>query len=178
LLTIFLPLIAAANAIYFPHLIRIAEGSELRRKLLPVALQGAQLIVTTVFATLFLSDVIPSPVRSCLLSTQWQRFWSYHDGETIRRIQDTLDCCGFRTTKDKSWPLPSGGQLVDCAAQFGRTRSCEAPWTMALQTTSSLEFGVVLGVGFLQVSCVDLDERCPYAPRIMLTCSMVDLKSL
>jgi hypothetical protein len=158
LLAIFLPLTASAIAIYFPHLIRTATGSELRRRLLPVALQAAQLIFTTVLATFFLGNAIPSSARSCLLSTQWQELYSRHDGEAIRRIQDALNCCGFRTVKDRSWPFPSEGQLVNCAVQFGRTTPCAAPWTTALQATSGLEFGVVLGVGFLQVSCVDLDE--------------------
>ncbi|OAA35421.1 tetraspanin Tsp3 [Metarhizium rileyi] len=87
--TVLLPLAAAANALFYPRLAR----SHLRSNhALAWIFQGAQGIVTTVLATLLFSNLIPSAARDCLLSILWQRFFSSHDAESIRRIQDALNC--------------------------------------------------------------------------------------
>jgi hypothetical protein len=113
-----------------------------------------QLILTTILGTLFFSNgVIPTDTRKCLLSNKWQDMWASHDADGIRRIQDAFNCCGLNSVKDRAWPFPEKGipSQDACATQFHRTVSCAGPWAGAMQGASGAEFGVVVGVGVLQV---------------------------
>lgn len=152
IITAVLPFLAALNAIYYARLFRSADATT-RRKFFGIALQALQAIVTTVLATLFFSNVVPSPIRKCILGTTWQRLFSAHDAESIRRIQDALNCCGFNTVRDRAWPF-QGHEPPErqCAEIYERTTPCSEPWGMALQRNSGLEFGVLLGVGLSQAS--------------------------
>ncbi|KAK3320551.1 hypothetical protein B0T19DRAFT_242964 [Cercophora scortea] len=155
ILAILLPLIAVANALYFPYLLRRAKSTSAFQRLFPIALQVLQLLLSTVLATLFSTDVLPSAVHECLLETKWRGFWTAHDGDSIRAIQDTFNCCGFRSVKDMAWPFPGGAPgegpaHADCATKFGRTASCKAPWEQAFQGGAGAELGVVLAVAVLQ----------------------------
>lgn len=152
IITAILPFLAALNAIYYPRIFRSIDATT-RRKFLGIVLQALQAVVTTVLATLFLSNVVPSSIRKCILGNTWQRLFSAHDAESIRRIQDTLNCCGFNTVRDKAWPF-EGHRPADrqCAEIYERTTPCSEPWRMALQRNSGWEFGVVLTVGVSQVS--------------------------
>ncbi|KAK0639165.1 hypothetical protein B0T16DRAFT_497305 [Cercophora newfieldiana] len=158
ILTIALPLLAAIHAIYQPSLLRAASAktASTLQNLLPTLLQAIQLILTTVLATLLTSDAVPSPLRECLLETRWKQFWTSHDAESIRRIQDALNCCGFRTVKHMAWPFPSGppgggGSEESCAVRFGRTVACREPWQSAMQGAGGWDAAVVVAVGLLQV---------------------------
>ena len=95
---------------------------------------------------------MPSSVRNCVLSTTWQRLFSTHDAEAIRRIQDSLGCCGFNSVKDRAWPFQGHEMSRQCSEIYGRSTACAEPWGAALQRNAGLEFGVVLAVGVLQVS--------------------------
>lgn len=160
LLTVFLPVLAAANAFGLPHLVKRAKvaASASWRLLLPIALQVLQLVLATVLATLSASDASPSATRGCMLETQWKRFWTGHDATRIRAIQDALSCCGFRTVKDMAWPFPrgspgSGGPGSgggDCAKQFDRILACRVPWENAMQSSVGAGFGVAVTVAVLQ----------------------------
>lgn len=110
-------------------------------------LQG---ILTTVLATLYSLDLVPSATRDCELSTRWQQLFRTKDEPAIRAIQDALQCCGFRSARDMAWPFPPTG--VQCSARFDRAMACQGPWTAALERNAGLNFGVVLAVGVLQVS--------------------------
>lgn len=151
IIAIVLPLLAALNAIYYQRIAKSVDVTT-RRKVFGIALQILQAIVTTVLATLFFSNVVPSSFRRCILGTTWQHLFSTHDAESIRRIQDTLNCCGFNTVRDRAWPFqghpPSERQ---CAEIYERTTPCFEPWRTALQRSSGWEFGVVLTVGIAQV---------------------------
>ncbi|KAK3939253.1 hypothetical protein QBC46DRAFT_316121 [Diplogelasinospora grovesii] len=164
-LTVLLPLLAFANALYLPSALfssssssssssRSKQPSPFTRAVLPIALQILQLILTTVLATNFASELIPSPIRQCMMESRWKDFWTGHDAESIRRIQDSFNCCGFRTVKDRAWPFPHGkpgDPKVECTTEYHRTIACGAPWEQALQRNAGTEFGVVLTVGVLQV---------------------------
>jgi hypothetical protein len=157
--TIILPILSFLNTVYFtttrarPSQHPSNRTSQQQHQLLPAAFQILQTIITTVLATTFVSDIIPSATRQCLLSTRWQRLWTGHDAAAIRRIQDTFDCCGFNSVRDRAWPFPNrNNPQPGCAAQFGRTAACAGPWGRALQTVGGVEFGVVAAVGVLQVS--------------------------
>lgn len=79
-------------------------------------------------------------------------------------MQDALACCGLRSTRDMAWPFPRGRTPGEggapgpatCQVQFGRTRSCLAPWENALQQVLGVEVVVVLCVGVVQVLVVVL----------------------
>lgn len=117
----------------------------------PAALQILQGILTTVLATLYALDLVPSATVGCELSTRWQHLFRTKDAQAIRAIQEALQCCGFRTVKDMAWPFPPTD--VQCPARFDRALACQGPWTAALQRNAGINFGVVLAVGVLQVSC-------------------------
>lgn len=167
-LTIFailLPLVAAANALLVPIMTQrnpppSSSSTSLsvpRRRSLasllftPRTVQILQLlqgILTTVLATLFFQDMVPSEVRDCALSGHWQHLFRDKDAAAIKSIQDALNCCGFRSVKDMAWPFPPAE--VRCAARFERDLACQQPWTQALRRSAGGDFGVVLVVGLLQ----------------------------
>lgn len=119
------------------------------RYLPPVVLHLLQGIITTILATLYAQDLVPSAVRDCELSTRWQALFRSKDEQGIRLIQDAFQCCGFRSVRDMAWPFPPAA--VQCAARFDRTMACQGPWTAALRRGAGVELGLVLAVGLLQV---------------------------
>lgn len=153
--TILLPILSFLNTIYYVNSSPRSQTQSSQatcNSLLAPGLQLIQIILTTVLGTTFLADMIPAATQQCLLSTRWQQLWSTKDSSTIRRIQDTFDCCGFNSVKDRAWPFPNkANPQPDCATHLGRTGACVGPWTQALQASGGVEFGVVLGVGVLQV---------------------------
>ncbi|KAK7748101.1 hypothetical protein SLS53_001353 [Cytospora paraplurivora] len=150
-LTILLPVFAAANAFALPYLTR--KFSHPPRSLLnpthPAITQILQGILTTVFATIYASHIVPGASRDCELSTLWQRLFRSKNAQSIRAIQDALECCGFRSVKDMAWPFPPA--TVPCETRFDRTLACHGPWTVALQRSSGVQLGVMVAVGLLQV---------------------------
>ncbi|KEY72983.1 hypothetical protein S7711_04654 [Stachybotrys chartarum IBT 7711] len=149
-LTIILPVLAALNATAYLHLWTSAN-SKVSRKILAISLQAVQAIVTTVLATLFASDIFPSAARDCLLSTSWQKLFSAHDVDAIRQIQDSLECCGFNSVRDRPWPFPNHHGANACTETYGRTTPCIGPWSLALQRHAGLELGILLAIGVFQV---------------------------
>lgn len=149
-LTILLPLLAAGNILTVPYLVRRAHASNVLFKLIsPIVLQVLQGIFTTILATLYFTDVIPSATRECELSTRWEHLFRTKDAWSVRAIQEAFHCCGFRTVKHMAWPFPP--TEVQCAERFDWTLACQGPWTGSLQRTAGANFGVVLAVGLLQV---------------------------
>ncbi|PHH72866.1 hypothetical protein CDD80_4207 [Ophiocordyceps camponoti-rufipedis] len=143
IITIILPLLAALNAIFYQRLLRTASAAAQRRTLPRVlTLQALQAILITVLATLFFSKMIPSSDGTCLLSNIWQDFFSDHDVDSIRRIQDGLNCCGFNTVQDRPWPFPDHQTARECADTYRRDVACVRPWQSALQRNSGVEFGI------------------------------------
>ncbi|KAB5583545.1 hypothetical protein GE09DRAFT_1278743 [Coniochaeta sp. 2T2.1] len=150
--TILLPILSFLNTVYFSSTSSRSAPSTSRRPILPPSLQIIQTILTTVLFTTFSSTLLPSQINQCSLSTRWQTLWQGHDANTIRRIQDALDCCGFNSVKDRAWPFPNkNNPQPGCAAQFERTASCAAPWGREMRSAAGVEVGVVLGVGLLQL---------------------------
>ncbi|KAI0192544.1 hypothetical protein EV127DRAFT_34890 [Xylaria flabelliformis] len=144
-LTILLPLFAAANVIYTPFLSRLAGSPTLQQLLLP-ALHIIQGGLTVIIATLAAQGFAPSPTLNCALEQKWQSLWSNHDGRAIERIQNAFDCCGYRSVVDRDWPDPQ------CKDIYHRHTSCRVPWGEAMQRTSGLEFTVAVIAGIIQVS--------------------------
>lgn len=85
------------------------------------------------------------------MNSQWLGLWRDKNGEAIRMIQDTLNCCGLNTLKDRAYPI---SDPRTCAAMFGRNQVCREPWRSALRSSAGADFGIVIAVGLLQVSCL------------------------
>lgn len=102
----------------------------------------------TVVATLALTYIIPPSTLACGLNTNWQKFWKAKDADGIRAIQDTFNCCGFLTVKDRAFPF---GTPSTCAKDFGRSQSCFGPWRGAEQVTAGLLLLVAVVVFILKV---------------------------
>lgn len=176
--TILLPVLALTNAFVY---LRFGKSRKRHDALLARALQVVQALCTTVLATLLFSNIVPSAVRDCLLSTIWQRLFSIHDAEAIRRIQDTFNCCGFNTVRDRAWPFADHQSARRCAETYGRQVSCAQPWLRALQQSSGLDFGIVLAVGLFQIATLfllsgsmALDNEGRVRPRGMIHYGSID----
>ncbi|GKT44748.1 uncharacterized protein ColSpa_04929 [Colletotrichum spaethianum] len=149
LLPILLPILGTINAFYYPRLLFNASQSSARaEQLFPTIIQSLQGILTTALAVLFLQSALPGDGQNCGLSTSWQRMFASKDESSIRRIQDQLDCCGLNSVKDRAWPFTGN---VQCAEMFSRDTACLGPWRQATVTNSSIDLGIVLAVGLLQV---------------------------
>ncbi|RYC60925.1 hypothetical protein CHU98_g5284 [Xylaria longipes] len=145
ILTILLPLFAAANVIYTPFLNHLTGSSTLQQLLLP-ALHIIQGGLAIIIATLAVQGFAPGQTLYCSLEGNWQRLWHSHDHRAIERIQNTFDCCGFHSVVDRSWPQQQ------CSDIYDRHTSCDRPWGAAMQRTSGLEFTVAVLAGIIQVS--------------------------
>ncbi|PFH59427.1 hypothetical protein XA68_12404 [Ophiocordyceps unilateralis] len=155
------------NAVFYQRMLRTGSAANQRRTLPRVmALQALQAILITVLATLFFSDMVPSSTaRTCLLSTTWQGFFSNHVADSIRRIQDALNCCGFNTVQDRPWPFPNHRTSRECVDTYGRDIACARPWQMALQRNSGVEFGIAFVIGLWQVASLILPLRRAFQNR-------------
>jgi hypothetical protein len=154
LLTILLPVFAAANTLTYPRLLHSARGSlSLLQRIYPTAFQSLQAILTTALATYLLQQAFPGDAQSCHLATSWQRLFAAKDGPAIRRIQDALECCGLNSVRDRAWPFPEGrsGNAGRCVERFDRHIACAGPWGHEAARNAGLELGIVLAVAVLQV---------------------------
>ncbi|KAI1084065.1 hypothetical protein F5B20DRAFT_526598 [Whalleya microplaca] len=147
-LTILLPLIAAANAFFTPNLRRLLlrKASPALLPLLIPALQILQGILTVILATLSFEGFIPGQNLNCNMEGNWQRLWHLHDNRAIERIQDAFNCCGFNSVKDRDFP---SGQCVEV---YRRHEPCVEPWRASMQRNAGFEFAVALAVGILQLA--------------------------
>lgn len=153
-------LVASVNLYLLPYLYRKPTSSPSRVFTHPTTIQVFQVfqgILTTILATLYFHDVMPSDVRDCELSNKWQTLFHLKDEGAIRAIQDALECCGLNSVRDRAFPF-RGNNAIECADRYGRTLACRAPWTSALQRSAGVELGVVVAVGVLQVSVASFTE--------------------
>ncbi|GAP85593.1 putative tetraspanin Tsp3 [Rosellinia necatrix] len=146
-LTILLPLFAAANVIYTPLLGRFIGAPKIQQLLLP-ALHIIQGAIIVVIATLAAEGFVPSNSLDCQLDTAWQALWRNKNGRAIERIQNQFDCCGYRSIKDQAWPP----QPQKCAEIYGRHTACGTSWHAAMHTTSGLQFAVAVVAGIVQLA--------------------------
>ncbi|KAI1095271.1 hypothetical protein F5B19DRAFT_440776 [Rostrohypoxylon terebratum] len=149
-LAIILPFIAVANVFYTPLLHRFLQSrtrSLATQQLLPIALQVIQGILEVVLATLFAQGFVPGKLLECSLEGNWQRLYSAKDDQALQRIQDSFNCCGLRSTRDRDFP-----RTHQCLTTYpSRTTSCLEPWLAAEQRTAGLGFAAVVVVGVLQL---------------------------
>lgn len=101
-------------------------------------------VYETVIATLAFTNMLPSDTLTCQLSNRWQSLFHNHDVDSIRRIQDTHRCCGFRNARDRAWPFPDHHGANACRTTYHRERSCLGSWTRDQQVNAGLSLLVAL----------------------------------
>ncbi|KAI5464964.1 hypothetical protein BGZ63DRAFT_379102 [Mariannaea sp. PMI_226] len=151
ILTTILPLAAFVITTTHPSLLRYSQASNGRiRRLAPFIIQTLQGLAVTILATLLFEGVVPSRGLDCAMETDWMDMFRAHDGDGIRRIQDSFDCCGFNSVKDRAYPFPHNAPST-CSETYGRSIPCRGPWRRAMQTFVGTELFIVLFVGLIQV---------------------------
>ncbi|PGH17724.1 hypothetical protein AJ80_04732 [Polytolypa hystricis UAMH7299] len=124
----------------------------LRARLTPYIL----VILNTILLTLSTTHLTtPTPLQSCALRETWLSLYRAKDERAIRRIQDGLECCGFRSSRDMAWPFPDNAHGSNaCEVAFGRRVGCEDAWGAEGRRVL---VGLVV-VGSLGVVCVILSH--------------------
>ena len=118
------------------------------RQQLQASLLGFLALLDSALVTLA-STLLQPELQSCSLDRQWQLLFRSRNVHAIKAIQDTLNCCGFKTTLDRPWPWPDNRSSATCRDDFGRDRSCRAGW--AGREVRILTIWIVVGVGGLIV---------------------------
>ncbi|KGQ09106.1 hypothetical protein BBAD15_g5549 [Beauveria bassiana D1-5] len=148
--TVILPVAAFLNAFVYPNLLHTSSSSSTSiLRVLPAALQGLQAVVATALATIFVQG-FASPSRGCALDAAWQRLYDARDADAVRRVQDTLRCCGYADVNDRAFPFASLIQQT-CREIYNRDKACERPWRAAMATHAGIAFAVVLTVALMQI---------------------------
>ncbi|EHK96448.1 hypothetical protein M7I_7842 [Glarea lozoyensis 74030] len=108
LFTVVLPIITGISMQGIYGLIQRASKTEPFQLTLPlVAVLGFQLFYETVVGTLALTYIVPPTSLLCGLDDMWARLYVANNGRAVKRIQDTFDCCGLRTIKDRKCKVMS-----------------------------------------------------------------------
>ncbi|KAH7386259.1 hypothetical protein BKA64DRAFT_711489 [Cadophora sp. MPI-SDFR-AT-0126] len=148
LLTVVLPLITGISAQGTYGLVRRANNEPYQLTIPLIAVIGFQLIYETVIATLALTHMIPPSALNCELGTRWQMLWRMKDANAVRTIQDALNCCGFNTVLDRSWPFEDP---TACSKTFNRNQPCVRPWRRSEQNMAGLLLLVAVIVFIIKV---------------------------
>ena len=97
------------------------------------------IIYETAIATLALTHMAPPSELVCGLERQWGALFSIKNADAIQRIQDQLQCCGFRNVQDRAWPFPDRSHTARaCVEAFGRNTGCLGGWRQMEQVTGGL----------------------------------------
>jgi len=159
LFTIVLPLVTGISTQGVRGLLQRHNSSEQNELTLPlIAVIGFQLIYETVVATLALTYMIPPESLRCGLDDKWQKMFHDKSVRQIRGIQDSLNCCGYKSVKDRAWPfLPDATAPGNCAETTGRSKACFGGWRQAEQINAGLLLLVAIIVFIVKVfSLIDL----------------------
>ncbi len=106
-------------------------------------------LLYTALITLAASDLRQEPL-GCFLKDRWMHMFQVKDHDSIRQIQNALECCGFKSTVDMAYPLTNeGNDRHACEQLTKRTKSCEVPWRG--QERSVL--GLMMAVGIVGLAC-------------------------
>jgi hypothetical protein len=105
-------------------------------------------ILPTVLATISATYILPND-NNCHLEQAWQTYYHNKDVNAIRSIQDRLQCCGLRSTRDRAWPFKDATHDDRaCERSMGYKQSCLDPWSVNERKIAVLVFvAAVLGWG-------------------------------
>ena len=107
-------------------------------------------LLVTILTTLSANTVFsPTDIQNCILTTHWQRLYRARDGDTVRKIQDWLQCCGLMSPRDMAWPF--GEDRDRCRVMFGRETACLPGWRERGRWWAGVEVGVLVSLGVIQV---------------------------
>lgn len=111
-------------------------------------------IYSTVVITLLGTHIGPASDLRCGLDERWRQMFQHKEGEPIRTIQDSFNCCGLMSTHDKAWPFPDKShKATSCEETYGRTNACFGPWRREEQRVAGMLMGAVAMVFVWQVRC-------------------------
>ena len=100
-------------------------------------------LLDTILITLASTYLTPQ-ILQCGLEKTWRSSFAAKNVKLIRGVQDSLECCGLRSTRDQAWPFPDREHGADaCVVAFGRGRSCEGVW----MGEERRALGLMIGVG-------------------------------
>lgn len=141
--TIILPVITGVSLRGAQRLSIRANGSNTRAKISfswsAILVFVLLIIYETAIATLALTHLAPSSELICGLERQWGALFSDKNADKIRRIQENLQCCGFRNVQDRAWPFPDRTHNARaCVEAFGRNTGCLGGWRKMEQVTGGL----------------------------------------
>ncbi|OKL64055.1 hypothetical protein UA08_00378 [Talaromyces atroroseus] len=123
-------------------------------------------ILPTVIATLAATYVAPSDNR-CHLEQTWQSFYHNKDVRAIRTIQDQLQCCGLRSTRDRAWPFKDSTHGDNsCESTTGYRQSCLQPWSeqerrvaVLVLVAAVFGWGIKMGISSLNLRFIFRGNR-------------------
>ena len=100
-------------------------------------------MIDTVLVTLA-SAQLPPEILTCTLQNQWRTMFSQKQSTKIRRIQDSLKCCGLNSPRDMAWPFPNKKTKAGACEDVLRSHvSCLGGWQK--QEKTLLAFMIVIG---------------------------------
>ncbi|KAJ5714428.1 uncharacterized protein N7483_011609 [Penicillium malachiteum] len=124
------------------------------------ALNQLHTILSTILATLALAYLYPEQLSTCNIEQQWQSMFKAKNADAIRTIQDSFQCCGLRSTRDRAWPFKDRTHGDNsCELQLGYTRSCLTPWRGQQQTASWMIFAAALLIVALKIGIASWSSR-------------------
>jgi len=84
----------------------------------------------------------------CGLADGWKQMFSEKSIQ-IKSIQQSLECCGFASTKDRAYPFPGKDTTATaCVEKYGYSQPC-APLLENANYRAAMTFFVVLLVAIL-----------------------------
>ncbi|KUJ07396.1 uncharacterized protein LY89DRAFT_365263 [Mollisia scopiformis] len=149
LFTLVLPLITGISTRGAYGLIQRSKNEPYQLTIPLIAVIGFQLIYETIVVTLSLTYILPPSSLVCGLHDRWQKLYA-QKSSAIRTIQDSFDCCGFKTVGDRSFPFQDSKRPT-CAADYHRSSSCWEQWRQAEQTNAGLLLLVAVIVFIVKV---------------------------
>ncbi|KAF4631113.1 hypothetical protein G7Y89_g7022 [Cudoniella acicularis] len=144
LLTLVLPIIAGVSTQGVHVLVQRSSRNKPFQLTVPlVAIVGFQLIYETIIATLALTYIAPQNTLKCHMDSRWQELYANKNENAVKAIQDSFNCCGFKTVTDRAYPFLN--QVASsCAVHYKRNQSCFSAWSKAEQENAGLLLLVAL----------------------------------
>ncbi|KAK6345579.1 hypothetical protein TWF718_007489 [Orbilia javanica] len=132
---------------------------------LHLAINLALLILPTVLTALG-APYLGSQVSKCQLKDTWQAWYSAHDKNAIKGVQDALQCCGFGKATEMPFPFPKDPKKGDptppvkantCAIALGHDTPCAPAWEGELKVVAGLvvaaaAISILMKVAFLMIT--------------------------
>ena len=114
------------------------------------------LAINIILLTLATDNLVSPSLQACILHGRWLNLFQTKKVKAIRRIQDGMDCCGFRSSHDMAWPFKDKdhGDRA-CEIAFGRMTACERAWAGERQRIMSFMV-VVGGIGLIVIVSSEL----------------------